>query len=91
MMSQFANYLRLLVDNPAKFAETYRRGTGLVAVFHFDQLNPVSMMNFQLSVAAGFAQQKPADALFRVLTTYVALFTRTVFPVNYSPLRWMGL
>mgnify|MGYP001169637501 CR=1 FL=1 len=82
MMSQFANYLQLLVDDSAKFAETYRRGSGVAAVFHFDQLNPVAMMNFQLSAAAGFAQLKQPDALFKVLTAFVTLFTNTAFPVK---------
>jgi hypothetical protein len=82
MMSQFTNYLQLLVDDSAKFAETYRRGSGVAAVFHFDQLNPVAMMNFQLSAAAGFAQLKQPDALFQVLTAFVTLFTNTAFPVK---------
>ncbi|MCI1892775.1 MAG: helix-turn-helix domain-containing protein [Schleiferilactobacillus harbinensis] len=82
MMSQFSNYLQLLVDDPAKFAETYRRAQGLAQVFHFAQLNPVAMMNFLLSAATGFAQQHQADLLFTVLGDYAAIFTATPFPVQ---------
>ncbi|GAF39176.1 XRE family transcriptional regulator [Agrilactobacillus composti DSM 18527 = JCM 14202] len=81
MMSQFSNYLQLLVKDPAKFAATYHRGQGVADVFAFGTLNPVAMMNFQLSAATGFAQQHQTEALFTVLTAFADLFAHLEFPV----------
>lgn len=82
MMSLFTNYLQLLLEQPDKFKETVRRGNQFAAIFDLQQLNPILLMNFQLSAAFGFAQMKNEEALL-LLHELTEVLSQTRFPVEF--------
>lgn len=80
--SYFTNYLQMLLAEPQRFAETYRRARAFAAVFDLDRLNPLVYCNLLGSAAVGFAQQKQPEQVFAVLTDYAAAYQATTFPVT---------
>lgn len=82
MMSLFTNYLQLLMQQPEKFKETVKRGDLLATTFDLKQLNPILLMNFQLSAAFGFAQMGDEQALV-LLNKLIEVLDQTDFPVAF--------
>ncbi|WYJ89135.1 hypothetical protein A5888_000854 [Enterococcus sp. 9E7_DIV0242] len=81
IMSLLTNYLQLLLEAPEKFKETIRRGKLFAEAFDLKQLNPVLLMNFQLSAAFGLAQMRDKQAL-RLLEDFTDVLTQTQFPLT---------
>lgn len=82
MMSGLTNYLQLLMKDEEKLNETYQRGCQLAQSFELAQLNPVNLMNFQLSALFSFAQVQNEEAVVEVLTDFGKVMAQTQFPVQ---------
>lgn len=82
MMSLFTNYLHYLIKQPEKFDETVKRGTAFAKIFNLEQLNPVNLMNFQLSVVFCLAQQKRETEALDMLEEFVTVFETTDIPIE---------
>jgi len=81
MASQLTNYLQLVVDQPKKFQATYVRGQAFIDAFDLVKLNPASVVNFQVSAAMGYAQQKNTEAVHACLAAYTACLAAVKFPL----------
>lgn len=81
MASQLTNYLQLVVDQPKKFQATYVRGQAFIDTFDLAKLNPASVVNFQVSAAMGYAQQKDSAAVHACLAAYTACLAAVKFPL----------
>ncbi|NLM68241.1 MAG: helix-turn-helix transcriptional regulator [Enterococcus sp.] len=82
MMSGLTNYLQLLTNDEEKLTETYQRGRQLAQIFQLAQLNPVNLMNFQLSALFGFAQIQKEAVVLEILTDFGNVMAQTQFPVQ---------
>lgn len=82
MMSQITNYLQLLVGQPDKFQETYRRGQTMIDSFQLQKLNPAVVINFTISAAMGFAQEQQTTAVMECLTEYIDVLEKLQFPMR---------
>ncbi|WP_321388054.1 helix-turn-helix transcriptional regulator [uncultured Enterococcus sp.] len=82
MLSLLTNYLQLLLDQPEKFKETVRRGNQLAITFDLKKLNPILLINFQLSAAYGFAQKGDGEAL-EILNEIADTLSQTQFPLDF--------
>lgn len=81
VMSAFTNYLQVLIHAPDKFKETVQRGKAIAETFDLESLHPVSLMNFQLSAAYGYAQMKEEDASLSILEEFTKVIKVTDFPL----------
>lgn len=80
--SLFTNYLHYLNDDPDKMKETIQRARQFVAIFNLAELNPINLMNFQLSAVYCLIQQlKEAEAL-DMLEEWLIVLENTEFPVD---------
>lgn len=82
MMSGFTNYLQFLLKDEMKFRETYRRGREIARVFELEQLNPLNLLNFQLSAIFGFAQLEQRGEVIEGLIDFERVIRQTSFPLK---------
>ncbi|MBO1307238.1 helix-turn-helix transcriptional regulator [Enterococcus sp. 669A] len=82
VMSLFTNYLHYLIKQPEKFDETVKRGTAFAELFDLDRLNPMNLMNFQLSAVFCLAQQHRETKALEMLEEFVTVFEQTEFPIE---------
>ncbi|MEO1771788.1 helix-turn-helix domain-containing protein [Candidatus Enterococcus ferrettii] len=80
VMSLFTNYLHFLIDQPEKMKETIKRAQQFVAIFDLGQLNPISLMNFQLSAVHCLIQQHKETAALELLNEWLTVLENTKFP-----------
>lgn len=78
--SLFTNYLHYLINQPKKMAETIERAQQFTAIFDLAKLNPVSLMNFQLSAVYCLIQQQKENEALELLEEWLAVFENTEFP-----------
>lgn len=78
--SLFTNYLHYLIDQPEKMAETIKRAQQFTSVFDLANLNPVSLMNFQLSTVHCLIQQHKETAALEMLEEWLTVMENTEFP-----------
>ncbi|MHC5269580.1 helix-turn-helix domain-containing protein [Enterococcus sp. LJL98] len=82
IMSGFTNYLQFLLADEEKFQMTYERGSVLAETFALEKLNPVSLINFQLSALFGFAQFENHQATLGVLTDFSRAIDQLQVPLT---------
>ncbi|WP_164506786.1 helix-turn-helix domain-containing protein [Lapidilactobacillus bayanensis] len=82
IMSQLANYLQLVKQQPKLFQQTFDRGVTFIESFHIKQLNPAVSINFLISAAMGFAEQQNVSLMLVCLTEYVGLLETVKLPMT---------
>ncbi|MGM0216747.1 helix-turn-helix domain-containing protein [Enterococcus sp. AZ109] len=82
VMSLFTNYLHYLIKQPEKFDETVKRGTAFAELFDLGRLNPMNLMNFQLSAVFCLAQQQREAEALDVLEKFVTTLETNAFPID---------
>ncbi|RBP99383.1 helix-turn-helix domain-containing protein [Bifidobacterium xylocopae] len=82
LVSQLASYLPLIRSSSTAVIATAERGEALITTFRLEDLSPVIVLNFRLSLACAYADLGVTDGARQALQAYADLLATAAFPIT---------
>lgn len=77
-----SSYLRLCLDDPVSFEETYQRTIALVDIFQIQTLHPGILMAFYISAAQAYMTLGNTEKVISLLEQYTQLVNSNIYPLH---------
>jgi len=82
LIGLFSDYLTIIVDEPEKFEESYKRITELMETFEMKGLHPAVILHIYLPAAQGYLTIGDTNKALEALEKYTSLAISSIYPLK---------